>query len=61
MGCKSCERDAIKIYSEISKGTGVNYFYYHNEGGNQIIIPESSIQTLQSNGSLPVDVELTLI
>ena len=28
MGCKSCERDAIKIYSEISKGTGVNYFYY---------------------------------
>lgn len=58
MGCKSCEKDALSIYKEISKTTGVKYYSYHNENNNQIILEESHIKILQNSGKLSLDIEL---
>ena len=61
MGCKSCEKDAISIYKEISEVTGQRFFSYHNENNNQIILSLEAIDILQSQGKLPLDTELTPI
>lgn len=60
MGCKSCERDAIAIYKDIQESTGVDYFYYHNDNKNQIILSEFAVKTLKDQGKLH-NVELTPI
>ena len=61
MGCKSCEKDAISIYRELSETTGVKYFFFHNKNNNQIIVSEDMIPVLSHSGSIPLDAELILI
>lgn len=41
MGCKACEQEAVEIYKEISKNTGVKYYKFISKKGSQIIVDEN--------------------